>query len=132
MKIEQFDNNTLKVIRTKLDIKLQELSEELGITIESKNFSYSANEVSMKLEANINGAMTKEMSAVELYSEMEFGIKLECGHTFDCGNLGEVKLVAYKTRSRKYPWVVEKTNGSRYKLSTTQLRGHINPIKAVA
>ena len=132
MQITQFDNNTLKAIRTKLDIKLQELSEELGITIESKNFSYSSNEVSMKLEASINGAMTKEMSAVELYSEMELGVKLECGHTFDYRNLGEVKLVAYETRSRKYPWVVELKNGSRYKLSSVQLKGHVNSIKAVA
>lgn len=132
MKIEQFDNNTLKVIRTKLDIKLQELSEELGITIESKNFSYSANEVSMKLEANINGAMTKEMEAVKMFSKMEVGIELDFGHLFMAGNLGEVKLVAYKTRSRKYPWVVENSKGSRYKLSSAQLRRFVNPTKAVA
>lgn len=132
MKIEQFDNNTLDLLRAKLDIKLKELSLELGINIDSRNFSYSENEVSIKLQANIVGAMTKEMEAVKMFSEMEVGIELDFGHVFMAGNLGEVKLVAYKTRSRKYPWVVEGSNGSRYKLSSAQLRRFVNPTKVGA
>lgn len=132
MKIEQFDNNTLDLLRAKLDIKLKELSVELGINIDSRNFSYSENEVSIKLQANISGAMTKEMEAVKMFSKMELGIELDFGHVFMSGNLGEVKLVAYKTRSRKYPWVVEDSKGSRYKLSSAQLRRFVNPTKAVA
>ena len=132
MEINQFNKTNLKTIREKLDGKLKELSEELGITIESKNFSFSTNELDMKLKATITGEMTQEMIAIRWASELELGVRLEYGYSLQIDNLGDVKLVAYKSRSPKYPWVIELKDGCLYKISSEELKRELIKNKKVA
>jgi hypothetical protein len=120
VKIKQFDKPLLKSIRTQLDKKLEELGKEFGITIKAGNFSYSSNTVSMKLEGTIDGKLTRDQQAIETYSKLLTGRELKYGSV-----VGAYKVVAFKTRSSKLPWIVENAKGE-YKVSTEQLNIYFN------
>ena len=111
-KIKKFTKPVLKKLRVDMDKALAEVADKYGIEIKGGNWSFAEDTVSMKFEGKVEGGKSAEMIALEMYSEMEVGKKLNCGDEFDFGlNVGVAKVVGYKTRSPKYPFIVDNGTG---------------------
>lgn len=80
---------------------------------------YSEGSATIQVEATLpkSDVLTSEQKAVGIYSDFKFGDQVRVNQ------LGIVKIVGYKTRNRKYPFIVEPTGGKggRYKLSENQV-----------
>ena len=105
MKIEKFDNVTLKVARKRIQEALDSAADDLGISIQLQRISYEDDRFSAKIEAGLVGTdgevVTLEMKALKAYSKLH-GIPDEYinGKAFMySGRL--VKLAGYRTRARK-------------------------------
>lgn len=62
MRTTQFTPEVLKAMRIEMDIALKAVSVKFGIIMSTGNMSYSANEVSIKVKANIIGAEGKVLN----------------------------------------------------------------------
>ena len=122
-KITQFDKGTLKDFRTELDILLKKYEKKCGVELKSGGIRYTSNTVTVKVEGKVEGTLTDEAKTLELFSDFKFGDRIRIDQ------LGEVKLVGYKTRSRKYPFIVEAVHtGKRYKLSQSHIDNRVNIV----
>ena len=122
-KLTEFNKTNLKKLRADMDNAISAVGEKYGIEIKGGNWSFSGSTVTMKFEGSIEGAQTAEMLAIEMYSEMDTGTEIKYGDEFDFkSNVGIAKVVAYKTRSPKYPFIVESSDGSRYKMGSESLK----------
>lgn len=113
-KIKEFNKANLKEFRTELDALLKKYEKKSGIELKSKKITYGSNTISIKVEGKIVGTQSKESQALELFT------KFKEGDIVDIIGLGKVKLVGYKTRNRKYPFLGE-FNGKTYKLSEAHI-----------
>lgn len=117
-KITEMTRPAIKAMRPEIEAALEEFAKSLGLEISLGNASYMANEVSFKLTAKISGAETQGEKLLSA-----FGYK--AGQIVTCGSLGKVRLVEYKQRNRKYPFIVETMGaagkGKRYKVSERQI-----------
>lgn len=121
--IKKFSKPVLKKLRVDMDKALAQVAEQYGIDIKGGNWSFTEDTVSMKFEGRVEGGMSAEMLAIELYSEMDTGTKIKYGDELDfASNVGVAKVVAYKTRSPKFPFIVENNSGARYKVSAENVK----------
>jgi tRNA G10 N-methylase Trm11 len=121
-KLAKFTKPVLKKLRVDIDDALKAVADKYGIEINGGNWSFSEATVSMKFEGKIDGAMSAEMIALEMYSEMEVGKKLTTGDEFNFGgNVGVAKVLEYKTRSPKYPFIVDNGKG-RFKIGAESMK----------
>ena len=122
-KINQFEKNNLKTLRVEMDLALASISKRFGITIETGNASFTANEVTFKVKCNTLGsdgdAITKEAEAFERQKNyiglghLSVNDKIQIqGSTYI--------LKGYNTRARKAPIQFSKGN-SNYKCSIQML-----------
>jgi len=125
-KAEQFTKSNLKNLRKDLDAVLSAYSKESGVHLSVGNIRFGDVEATIKLTATLPNSQgsfqTAEQEAFKRFAELDsISVKLnELGTSI---NLGTVKMVGYKSRNRKYPYIVEQVStGSRYKLSTSSAR----------
>lgn len=111
---ERFDRKTLKNLRVEMQALLEKYGVSANVDFKIGNMRFTENEVEIKVNAKINGAKT--LSNVILETRVAaLGVKME-------NKLGD-RLVDYKTRSYKYPFVyVSGADGKRYKASTESVR----------
>ena len=121
-KVKQFSKPVLKKLRVDMDEAIQLVADKYGIDIKGGNWSFSDDTVSMKFEGRVEGGMSAEMLALEMYSELEVGTKIKVGDELDfASNVGQAKVVGFKTRSPKYPFVVENGKG-RFKVGADSVK----------
>ena len=112
MKIQSFDKVTLKALRSEMQAVLEKYGSKANVSFEVGNMSFSDAEVDIKVKAKVKGAKTR--SDVMLESAIKgLGLKMS--------NAKGDRLVEYKSRSYKYPFVFER-GGKRYKCSSEQAK----------
>lgn len=120
--LTKFNKPTLKKLRIDMDEALKSVADKYGIEVKGGNWSFTNTTVSMKFEAKIEGAQSAEMLALEMYSEMDLGKKLTAGDEFNFGgNVGMARVMEYKTRSPKYPFIVDNGKG-RFKIGIDSMK----------
>jgi hypothetical protein len=110
-KIKSFDKATLRALRSEMDALLEKYGKKTGLEFEVGNMRFSDAEVDIKVKAKVKGAKTQSDSNLELMAKMVGITKLT--------NKKGDRLVEFKTRSPKYPFVFER-DGKRYKCSERQ------------
>ena len=102
---------TLKALRTEMQAVLDKFGANLEFEVGNMRFSDA--EVDIKVKAKVKGAKTQTDSHLELMAKM-------LGITKLTNQRGD-RLVEFKSRSPKYPFVFERA-GKRYKCSEEQAK----------
>jgi len=87
----------------------------LGYAVSLGNARFDSAQATFQLKVTKKGQQTQEQSALVLHARLD-GIDLN--KTKPDGE----KLVEYHPRKRKYPYISQKPNGSRYKMSAQQAK----------
>ncbi len=106
--IVSFNPKQLQQLRKDMDEALRSVGKKYGITISADYSTYYDTECTYQLKCLINGQPTKEQRDLQIMAK-RYGIDLDKEYN---GN----RFVSYRTRNRKYKWIVEK-NGNEYKMS---------------
>lgn len=109
--VTKFDRPTLKALRSEMQAVLDKFGANLDFEV--GNMSFDDTEVSIKVKAKVKGAQTMEDLMLVKFAQLD-GIK-------NLTNAKGQRLVMYKSRSPKYPYVYQ--DGSKmYKCSTAQAK----------
>lgn len=101
----KFDKANLKTLRKELDVVLKAFADEHGLEIEQGNGRFEPGKFDLKVEIKIPG--------VEIVEDRVLNMMIETYNLVKENKFGE-KLVEYKSRNNKYPFIYEK-GGKRYK-----------------
>lgn len=130
-KAVEFTKSNLNDLRKDLDAVLSKYGKEVDVHLNVGNIRFNESEATIKLTATLPNAtgkfQTAEQKAFDMFSKSD-SISVTLNGLGTSRNLGTVKMIGYKTRNRKYPYIVEQVStGSRYKLSTSSARS-LTPI----
>lgn len=134
-KAVEFTKSNLNDLRSDLTTLLSEYTKKTGVHFNVGNIRFSSNEANIKLSATLPNAQgvleSAEEKAFNMFAKMDH-IALKLNELGVSSTLGYVKFVGYKSRNRKYPYIVEqRASGKRYKMSVDHAR-RICPSKAEA
>ena len=123
MKITSFDCNTVKNLRSDIDSALAILSKKYGIEISAGNASFTASNVTYKVQASVKASngitMTKEASDFNTYgSRLLTGFTL--GQTITLQGK-QYTIAGWKMRAQKNPVIVSR-EGKTYRVSTEMIK----------
>ena len=104
-----------------LNQKLAILGTDLGLNLSAGNISYSDTECTIKLTAKIKGALPRIASQIPEFGRFIGLDNVKYLSVFQTTR-GKATLVDYKTRSPKYPWILELQNGNRIKVTDNGLK----------
>ena len=116
-KIKQFDKKSVNELRKEMQVLFDAYGVKGNIALHAGNITYGEAECTIKVVAKIAGAMTRDQKAIAMFTDYAYGDLLSIR-----GFVGKVKLVAYKTQSPKYPYIVETIDGKRFKLEPKALK----------
>ena len=125
MKIQEFNKQNLQILREEINAALAQVEKKYGIKINAGNASYSSNEVTYKLKANVvastGKAITKEATQWDMYARMHQLGHLKVGDRISISGR-EFVIKGYNSRARKAPIQIEDLTGRGYKttLDTVQ------------
>lgn len=111
-----FTKPQLKTIRAAMQSALERLDYE-GMTFTVANCTYNGGEATYKVNVLLDGALTKEQKDLRDMAGL---------YNFDVDKIGntqgmKLKLVGYKSKAPKMPWIVVDTlTNSEYKLTQDQ------------
>lgn len=119
-------------IRHQLQEALQNIELDEGVTLKLGNASYSANNITFKLDVSVpneNGeTISKEGEDFKVYAH-RFGMTPEnLGSEFNDHEMGVCKIIGCKPRSHKYPILVETTRGKIYKFPADRVVRGLNAV----
>ena len=120
-KITQFNRLQLRTLRDELQTELNALGARLGLNISAGNISYEQNACTIQVKAKINGKLTRNQQSISMHASLLGLNNLKYGSILKSRS-GRVRLVDYKPRSPKYPWILELQNGNRIKTSDRGLQ----------
>ena len=103
MKIEKFDKRNLNKVAARMDEVLKEMGFE-GVSFRVNGGTFEDAKVTFKVEGRIKGARTRDQYFLDSIIEARGLVKEKNGR----------KLVDYKARNRKYPYIYEEA-GKLYK-----------------
>jgi len=112
-KINSFDKATLRALRSEMEAVLEKYGKKVNVDFEVGNMRFSDAEVDIKVKAKVKGAKTQVDKMLEIVVKNE-GMKMT--------NARGDRLVAFKSRSPKYPFVYEAADGKRYKTTRAQAK----------
>ena len=112
MKIENFDRQNLNALRSEMEALLAKYGNKTGIEFKVGNISFDEAEANIKVSAKVKGAKTMADSLLDMVCK---NLKI----TNRTNAKGET-LVAYNSRSTKYPFVYETVRGTKYKCTQTE------------
>jgi hypothetical protein len=121
IKIDKFTPAQLSTLRRELNEKLAILGTDLGLNLSAGNISYSDTECTIKLTAKIKGALPRIASQIPEFGRFIGLDNVKYLSVFQTTR-GKATLVDYKTRSPKYPWILELQNGNRIKVTDNGLK----------
>ena len=114
-KIKEFNKATLVEFRNELNDLLAKYEKKSVVELQSKGIRYTSNTITVSVEGKLTGTQSKDVKALELFT------KFKENDIIDINQLGKVKVVGYNVKAKKYPYIVEATNGKQYKLSHNQV-----------
>ncbi len=125
-KAVEFTKANLQDLRKDLDAVLSRYRAESGVHFNVGNISFSASEATIKLTARLADATgvirSANADAFNVFAKLD-SISLKLNEQGVSKTLGNVRFVDYKSRNRKYPYIVEQiSTGSRYKMDAHQAR----------
>lgn len=125
-KAVEFTKSNLQDLRKDLDAVLSKYSKESEVHFNVGNIRFSASEATIKLTAKLadsSGAFrSAEAGAFDMFAKLD-SIALKLNERGVSKTLGDVRFVGYKSRNRKYPYIVEQIKtGARYKMDKHQAR----------
>ena len=120
-KITQFNRPQLRTLRDELQTELNALGARLGLNISAGNISYEQNACTIQVKAKINGKLTRNQQSISMHASLLGLNNLKYGSILKSRS-GRVRLVDYKPRSPKYPWILELQNGNQIKTSDRGLQ----------
>ena len=125
MKITSFDRNTVKNLRSDIDSALAILSKKYGIEISAGNASFTASNVTYKVQASVKASngivMTKEATDFGLYATRSLpGFKV--GQTIDLQGK-QYTITGWKARAQKNPVQVSR-DGRSYRVSAEMIKAY--------
>jgi len=125
-KAEKFTKTNCGELRQDIQGVLDTYSEISGVKFKVGAITYSDKNASIKLDAILNDAdgnyVSKEESDFDRYAQYD-SISLKRGEIGNLSQLGKVRFVGYKSKNRKYPYIVETvSDGKRYKINESQAR----------
>ena len=115
--MNQFDKTTLKVLREDINEALTIVANQHNIKISVGNCSYLEDSCTFKLECSLPNALKK--TERDLETELEYREQSSIAITLDRTKIAysddgnHYKLVGYKTRARKNPFIIEKVIGGK-------------------
>jgi hypothetical protein len=124
MKITQFDRLSLIDVRAKMNQALA-LLEEVGVHAEVGHMSFESDRATVKVQISVIGeggeVVTQEAADYDRYREMydlpELGSEfVDRGETYT--------ITGFKPRSTKYPVLVTRADGKRFKFPVITVRAH--------
>lgn len=124
--IQSIDRSTCRLLRDKINESLQELAQELGVTIEAGNASFTNSNVTFKVNIatkNEDGSVnTKEAEDFRRYAA-RYGLKPDdLGREFT-SNGKRFKITGAKPRASRYPILAERIpDGKGYKFAPFQVQ----------
>lgn len=117
--ITQFDKNTLRILRSEIDVALAQVGNAYGIDLHAGNARFDAKTATFKLDLALldeSGVVeTKEMLALKAFNPDMVGKTV----TLHRGMTG--KVIGYNRRAKAYPYIVETDAGKKFKLSEAQV-----------
>lgn len=123
--MDKFTSQSLVQLSEDINSALDQVAQKHGITsLTLGNIQYDDTEFTGKVKAVINNESHQKQKQNRLVDALKlYDLPLEfADHTFRDDKIGVVELVEYKSRNRKYPFIVKDQNGKRWKLSTMQMR----------
>jgi hypothetical protein len=125
-KAVEFTKANLQDLRKDLDAVLSRYSKESEVHFNVGNISFNTAEATIKLTATLadaNGVFrSADADAFDMFAKLD-SISLKLNERGVSKTLGNVRFVGYKSRNRKYPYIVEQiSTGSRYKMDAHQAR----------
>ena len=119
-KLKEFNKPALNKLRSEMQSQFAELEKKFGIKLQVGSMSYSSNEVSVKVKANIisddGTVVSKEAKAWDLYAQMGGFDHLKVGDKIYLS--GEVLTIkGYNARASKLPIQIENAQGQSFKCS---------------
>jgi len=121
-KITQFNRPQLRTLRDELQTELNTLGARLGLNISAGNISYEQNACTIQVKAKINGKLTRNQQSISMHASLLGLNNLKYGSILQSARNGQVRLIDYKPRSPKYPWILELQNGNQIKTSDRGLQ----------
>jgi len=121
-KITQFNRPQLRTLRDELQTELNALGARLGLNISAGNISYEQNACTIQVKAKINGKLTRNQQSISMHASLLGLNNLKYGSILQSARNGQVRLIDYKPRSPKYPWILELQNGNQIKTSDRGLQ----------
>ena len=119
-KLKEFNKSALKELRSEMEIQFMELEKKFGIKLQVGSMSYSSDEVSVKVKANIiskgGEVITKEAKAWDLYAQMGGFDHLKVGDKIILQGQ-TLTIKGYNSRAPKSPIQIEDAQGKSYKCS---------------
>jgi glycerophosphoryl diester phosphodiesterase len=113
-----FNKQSLTALRNELDAVLAKYEKKINVKLETGSIKFSGSEATIKIEAKVVGGVTKNQQAL-IFTKFKFGDVIRDA------KLGELKMIGFNTRAKKYPYEVKAINGKEYKLSETQVNARI-------
>jgi len=113
MKFNSFDKNSLSTLRDEMQALLGKYGMQSNLQIDVGNMRFTAAEVSIKITAKVNGAVTQADSILE-NKVKALGLKMT-------NSRGEV-IIEYKPRNWKMPYIYTSVDGKRYKCDEASIK----------
>lgn len=126
MEINKFNRSTVKGLRVEMDAALAEISKKYGIKISTGNASFTGDEVTFKVKANVidsetGNVLTQEAKNFEIYKNSIGLSSLSVGDTIKLRGKSYT-ITGYNTRARKSPIGIKDASGRSYKCSVDMIK----------
>lgn len=115
MKYTSFNKHNIKNARIEVQNALDKLGKEMGCKITMGRITYGEYEIRSKIEVVVESERALKETAPVLPSGITMGKKVTYGGV-------EYTVVGYKPRSNKYPVVVQRRDGRKFKLTLAACR----------
>jgi len=132
LKIQEFDRPTLKLLRNEIDEALAKVGQKYGVTFQGGNIRYTAESFKMQISAATKGVNGEsEPAEVKDFKNSCFIYGMtpnDLGRQFLVS--GEsYKLIGYKPKNHKYPFVGQRADGKRFKFTLETVRRGLGDYK---
>lgn len=133
MEVKEFNRSNAREISNRIQEALDNLSDELGLTLKMDGGRFSADKLTLKVEVTIQnedgGRMISDQTNGRADREAKSeGISFKTPHFIGSiwnlsGRAGLCKVVDYKSKNRSYPFIVEAyESGKRFKTGGSSFR----------
>lgn len=114
-----FTKDNLKVLRKQLDAVLATAIP--GVKLTASNISFLNGSATIKVEAQVEGAQTREQVFAKEMAEL-YGLDLD--KKVMLKGAGMCQLTEYRHKARTKPWIVQNEQGTQYILTQAQAEQH--------